>query len=960
MKLATGVLFAAIAIAQTADYTARIKEFTTDPSFLTDLVDHLPASPKVPSPDKILGFIPGEPDRLAKVAEMHNYYRELEKASPRVKTWTAGMSEEGRETLLVAVSSEKNMARLARLKEITARLSDPRKINDEEAKKLIAEGVPVYWATGSIHSPEMGSPTMLIELAYRLAVEETPFIQNIRDNMVVLITPAVEVDGWDRQVDLVSWKRENPTRAAPNLLYWGRYVAHDNNRDGMALSLNLSRIIVKQFLDWHPQVLHDLHESVPFLYTSTGLGPYNAWVDPIVINEWQKLAYHEVEEMTKRGVPGVWTHGFYDGWALNYMFWTANTHNSIGRFYETYGNGGPSTRDRTVTASATTRTWFRPNPPLEKVKWSYRNNINLQQSALLLAMNYTARHGQEFLENFYLKGKRSVEKATREGPAAWVIPANDPRPAQCAELVNLLSAHGVETHLLDKDTDVKGVKLPKSSYVVRMDQPYSRLVDMLLDRQFYSPTDTRPYDDTGWSFGPLRNIQTIRIADPAILEAPMTILAGMARSKGGVTGNAPVYLINHNADNILATLRYRLKNIPMNAAEAGFESGGRRFNAGSFIIPGDREVREQLDYAARDLGIEVFAAEEVPNVPSHKLTAARVALVHTWINTQTEGWFRIALDKSQIPYNYISDQKLREIPDLRARWDVIIFGPTPGTPQRVVNGIPKNGPDPIPWEKSSLTPSFGLSPDQTADIRGGMGLEGLLNVRKFVDAGGIFIWIGPNASIPIDYGLLDGVSIASTRELNAKGSVLSASFDDRKSPIAYGYGDNLSVYFNQAPAFHVSSVAGSSANTGSERRESRPTGRGGVDDPDVIQARPYTAPQPQPPVPPPGEDAPLTEEMRESLRAYLIPEEFRPRIIMRFADEKNLLVSGMLGGGRELARRPSLIDVPRGKGHYLLFANNPMWRHETQGSFFLLFNAFLNAENLHAGAPVRVKPDSQQ
>lgn len=957
VRLLVALICSALFAQNDAQYAEKIKQYTTDPAFLTELVDHLPASAKVPSPDKVIGFIPGEPDKLAKVAEIHRYFHELAAASPRVKTWNIGMSEEGRDTMLIAVGNEKNLARLVRLKEIAAKLADPRKLSEADAKKLIAEGLPIYWATGSIHSPEMGSPTMLMELAYRLAVEETPFIQTIRDNMIVLITPATEVDGWDRQVDLQAWKKENPKRQAPGLIYWGRYVAHDNNRDGMSLSLNLSRIVVKTFLDWHPQVLHDLHESVPYLYTSTGMGPYNAWVDPIVINEWQKLAYHEVEELTKRKVPGVWTQGFYDGWASNYMFWTANTHNSIGRFYETFGNGGAGTRERKLPPATTSRTWFRPNPPLEKVMWSYRNNINLQQSGLLLALNYTARHGKEFLENFYLKSKRSIEKATQEGPAAWVIPANDPRPAAAADLVNLMAAHGIETHILDADTEIKGTKLPKGSYVFRMDQPYSRLADMMLDRQFYSVTDTRPYDDTGWSFGPLHNIETIRITDAAFLKSPMTILMGTARSQGGVTGNGSFYIVNHNADNILATFRYALKDVPMLAAESSFEAGGRKFNAGSFIIQADNDLRTRLNQTGRDLGVPLFATDAMPSVATHKLTAARVALVHTWLSTQTEGWFRIALDKSGIPYEYVSDQKLRETADLKSRWDVIIFGPTPGSSQRVINGLPKNSPDPVPFKKSTLTPSFGLAPDQTDDIRGGMELEGLLNVKKFVEQGGTFIVIGGNSSIPIDYGLIEGVSIAQTRELNAKGSVLQAAFSDRKSPISYGYGEKLAVYFNQSPAFHVG-VAGQQGQN--ETRSGRPTGRGGVNDPDVVQGRPYQAPAPAPAPVAPGEDPPITEEMREFLRPYLASEELRPRVVLRFGGEKELLISGMLAGGRELANRPALIDVTRGKGHYLLFANNPMWRHETQGSFFLLFNAFLNAENLNAGKASRVIPSSAE
>src|SRR5437588_1549134 len=393
-----------------AGYTAKIRQYTTEPYFLTELVDHLPASDTVPTPEKVLGYVIGTPNKLTYTKDIYRYMRALEKASPRVQVFTIGHSEEGRETLLVAVSDEANLQKLDHYKDVTARLADPRKTNESQAKQLIETGLPMYWASGSIHSPETGSPEMLMELAYRLAVEDTPLIQNIRKNSIVLITPASEVDGRDREVDVYNYHRANPGKAAPNLVYWGKYVAHDNNRDGMSMALALSRIMMKTFLDYHPTVLHDLHESVPFLYVSTGMGPYNAWLDPITVDEWQKMAYVEIEELTKRGVPGVWTHGFYDGWAPNYMFYAANGHNSIGRFYETFGGRGADTGDRTVPAAQTTRTWFRPNPPLPKVKWSIRNNINMQQSAILLAMNYTADNRKTFLENFYLKSKRSVDK----------------------------------------------------------------------------------------------------------------------------------------------------------------------------------------------------------------------------------------------------------------------------------------------------------------------------------------------------------------------------------------------------------------------------------------------------------------------------------------------------------------------------------------------------------------------
>lgn len=931
-------------------YTAKIREYTTERFFLTEMVDHLPASDKVPAPDRVLGYVVGAPEKLTYSKDIYRYFRELEKASPRVKVWVMGQTEEGRDMLLAAISDEANIQRLERLKQITGRLADPRTLADDEARRLIAEGAPFYWATGAIHSPETGSPEMLMELAYRLAAGESPLLETIRKNTVVLITPILEVDGRDRQVDLYRYRKTYPDRIAPSLVYWGKYVAHDNNRDGMSLSLALSRHMMRTFLEWHPQVLHDLHESVPFLYTSTGQGPYNAWLDPIVINEWQKLAYHEVEEMTKRGVPGVWTHGFYDGWAANYMFYVANGHNAIGRFYETYGGRGADTLDRTVPPSATTRAWYRPNPPLAKVKWSHRNNINLQQSALLLALHYTARNKNEFLENFWLKSKRSVAKAVNEGPAAWVIPSSDPRPAECADLVNLLRLQGVEVHRLTAEASAGKEKFPASSYVIRMDQPYSRMADMMLDTQYYNVNDTRPYDDTGWSLGALRNVKTARVTDAAILKAPMELLAGPAKPPGGVKGSgAGAWLIHHNAGNTLATLRYKLKDVRMYAAEKPFRAEGREFGAGSFLIPAEgnpADLRERLERAAADLGVEVYASAAMPEGPRHEMAAPRLALVHTWLTTQNEGWFRIALDKLEIPYHYISDHVLRRTPNLREKYDVILFGPAPASAQRILNGLPMTG-GPVPFEKSELTPNLGTAPDQTADMRGGLGLEGVLHLKRFIEEGGLFITIAGNASLAIDFGLVEGVSIVEPPGLRVRGSVVQAEVADRNSPVVYGYADKLAVYFSQAPVFRVG-LAGGMGSGPPAVAGGRPSGRGSATDPDIPQGRPYVAPPPTPQAKP-GEEPPLSEEMREYLRPYLLLP--RPRVVLRFASEKELLVSGMLDGGRELAGRPAVITIPRGKGHVMLFANNPMWRQQTQGSFFLLFNALFHYQHLDIGRP---------
>ena len=978
-----------------ADYTRQIREYTTEPFFSTELVDHLPSSSCVPSPQKFLRHIIGAPNVLDHVEQINAYMRLLEKSTSRVKVLSIGKSEEGREMLAVMVSDEANIRNLDRFKEITERLADPRGLSDAETQKLIAEGKPIYWADGSIHSPETGAPEMLMELAYRIAVEDTPFIQKIRKDSIVMITPVVETDGRDREVDIYMHHVKHPQDPRYPLIWWGHYVAHDNNRDDLGLTLALSRNMLKNFLEWHPTVMHDLHESVPYLYIMTGTGPYNAWLDPIVISEWQRMAYYEIEEMTKRGVIGVWTHGFYDGWAPNYLLSIANGHNSIGRFYETFGNGGADTLVRKLNPPDTNREWFRPNPPLPEVKWSARDNINMQESAILLGMSNVASNKDEFLNNFYLKSKRAVAKAQTEGPAAWVFPADDPRPAEQARLLNLLALQGIEISRLDSEaqisaasqkesTDVKSranenppktgadkdrekdrdkdkdtnkpVKLPKGSYVIRMDQPYSRLADMVLDTQYYSPRDPRSYDDTGWTLGALRNVKTIRVVDTSLLSKPMQKMPTI-QVAGAITGSGGTYLVNHNADNTLATFRYKLAEVPMEAAEAPFEADGVKFNAGTFVIR--NADRAKIEVSAKELGIPVHAVASAPKVATHPLQAPRVALVHNWTNTQNDGWYRVAFDELKIPYTYIADTKLRQTDHLREKFDVIILPPGGGfgggSLSSTIQGIPMRGAA-LPWKNTDEMPNL-VAPglDETDDIRGGLGYTGLANLEQFVRDGGLLIAAQSSSSLPVAAGMTQMVSVNNPQGLIAPGSVLLSTIDDSKSPITYGYADKLYVYFHDGPVLNVG------MNQQNAEANARSSGRGSPSDPDVIQARTYHEPEKAPKRSPREQELYIPEEVRQFSSLLLPPPAEMPRVVLRFAPEKDLVLSGMLVGAKDVAEKPMIVDVPHGKGHVVLFSNNPFWRDETQGSFFLLFNSMFNYDHLDAGrSPANLSDQPKQ
>jgi len=887
-------------------------------------MDNLPYSEDVPTPLDVLGHIAGARDILTYTKDINRYLRALAEASPRVKVFPGGTTEEGRERIFAVVSDEETIRNLDQYKEMNARLADPRTITDEEAKDLIARAKPMYWATGAMHSGETGSPEMLMELAYRLAVDESPFIKTIRDNAIILITPVLEVDGREKMVDLAMAKRKDPKANLPSrLLYWGKYVAHDNNRDNLALSLDLSRHLMETFLDFHPQVLHDLHESASHLYVSTGTGPYNAWVDPILIDEWHMIAYEEVDALTREGVPGVWTHGFYDGWAPNYAFYAANGHNAIGRFYETQGAGDGSTR---VITTRGDRAWYRPNPPLKRTLWSLRNNVNLQGSAIQIAMNYVARNRVKFMENFYLKSKRAVAKAVNEGPAAYVFPGDDPRPAQTARLLDLLRRQGVEIHRADKEIKAGKDTFPAGSFIVRMDQPYSRMADMMLDRQYFNVEDPRPYDDVGWTLGPLYNVKTVRIEDTGILSQPMSRVEKVALS-GGVKklgrGGPAAYLIEHRAENPLASFVFHNAGLKMQAAEKKFEVGKKTFRAGTFLIrkEGHREdLEDVLEEAGRTYGFTAWAVARVPDVPLHPVTVPRVALMHTWQSTQTEGWVRIALDELRIPYDYISVHEVRDDPRLKEKYDVILFGPSTSNALSIVQGV--TGDKPIPWKKTELTPNLGRQ-DETDDMRGGLELEGVLHLRDFIKEGGVFITLTSSSSLPVHFGLAQGVTIKDTPGLWARGGVFQAEVADPSSPIAYGYDKELGVYFNTAPVFALGRARGFRFRSMMGAPGDRVSGRGSKSDPDIPQGRPrdlgkktveeFLKKQKEK-----GEEAP---ERRFAMAAARV----QPRVVLRFVrDEKKLLVSGGLAGGSELAGAPAVVDCKLGEGHVVLFGINPM------------------------------------
>jgi len=887
---------------QDEDFARSVKEWTTRPEFISPLVDHLPKVSGIPSPKDVLGHHIGAPGKLTYHAEAVAYYRALAAKTPRVKVYSIGTTDEGRECVVVAVGSEESIKNIDQYRAYLAQLADPRKLTDEQAREIIAKAKPIYHVMGGLHSAETGPTEMLMELAYRLATEDSPVINQIRDNVIVTITPVAEPDGRDRYVDWyyrykIDEKTEEDSLGGPP--YWGKYIFHDNNRD-----INYSQVTMRTLLDWylqwHPPIMHELHESVPFMYTFSGQAPQNPTLDPILYGELPWFSNFEMTQMIKYGMPGVWTHAFVDMWSPGYLGFMSSNHNGILRMYETFGNAGANTMKRKVDSgeatgggriSPTSREWYRPLPPYKEVVWSMRNNTNYMETGVLSALQLTASFPKVILENFYRKSRNSIESGKRDAPFGYVIPAGQRDMTRVALMVNTLRMQGIEIGRASAEIKVKEGTFAAGSLVIKRDQPYGRLAKILLEKQDFPDQNLRTYDDTGWTMGLMSHAAVKEIADKSILDVSVQPVERLD-VKGTIAGTqSPVaYAIAHYGSNNMITLRYRLRDLTVQAVEQLFKEGDKEFPAGSFIVAvgqDDKNAQARVKTAVEQLGLTAAALSKMPTVPMHELDLPRLAVYSTWGNTQEVGWVRYALDKFEVPFDLIYKDRVRK-GDLRASYDVIVV-PNQGRGGKglVYDLEPKSKP--IAYTKTERFKNLGMY-GESEDITGGMGIAGVAEFEKFINAGGLLVTLGSASFFPPEFGLTRTVDAGRTSpQFYGPGPIVEAEILQSNHPIFFGYSQKtVPVRYANGPLLQVPEAD-----------------RGG-------------------------------------------------QVLMRFPGGDKAVLSGLMKGATEIRNRPAIVDVPVGRGRVLLFSTNPCYRWQNFGEFNMLFNAVLNYNDIKT-APK--KPD---
>jgi hypothetical protein len=891
--------------ADDADFAAFVKKATTKPEFLSPLVDHLPKKAGVPTPKDILGYHIGTEKKLTYVADQQRFFRTLEKALPgRFRTEVVARTEEGRDIMVVYVSSEANIKNLELNRQNLKKIADPRGLTDAQLKQLVATTKPHYHISAGLHSGETNPPEAVMELAYRLAASDEPYIQKIRDNVIVSITGVTDVDGRDRYVDwYYAYKIDEAYDGGENYggpPYWGKYVFHDNNRD-INYGVDSLRAHLNWYLNWVPPIWHDVHEAQTLLYTFSGQPPQNANLDPILYTELPFFATYEVNKLTSYGMPGVWHFGFVDMWSPGYLGFAAANHNGMLRMYEVFNQGGANTKKARLQGGQTTRQWYRPNPaPVGEVDWSIRNSINYAQTGLLTALELTSTFPAMVVENFYKKSSNAVKKGADKPPHAFVIPAGQRDQTQVDRVANLIRRQAIEVHRATAEIKVKDGTFPAGSYIVKLNQPYGPLAKTLLEKQTYPDPALTTYDDSAWTMGMANNIEVKTIEDKTILDAAAQLLTAEVTTAGAVTGTGAVTVVKHNGSLNLITLRYRLKDVAFKGAKAAFKIGDVEYPAGSFIIEsaGDRVKKE-----VESLGLVATAAAAAPSVETTNVDLPRIAMYTTWANTEKVGWVRLAFDRWEIPFDLIHKDHVQAGANLRSKYDVIVMPHQTQNGKSIVYEQPKLS-KPLPYKKSDKFKSMGFYAE-TDDVRGGMGLAGAAELQKFVEDGGVLMTMGVASYFPAEFGVAKGVDAqAPATGFYAPGPYVNSEILLPNHPVMFGYsGKTLPVRYAGGP---------------------------------LLQAGP-----------PPG-----AEQF-----AGTSPD--RPQVIARFTGGEAGVLSGLMRNPDQTRNRPMVVDAPTGKGRVIMFANNPIYRWQTFGEHGMVFNGLLYWNDIPPAAPPKPTATAQ-
>ena len=762
------------------------------------LAPQAPAATSVPAPESVLGFVPGEDRKLADWSQVLAYLRALDAASDRVSVEEVGQTTQGRPFVMATVTSGANHARLEEIRHANARLADPRGLGDDEAERLVRQGKAIVAMAYSIHSTEVGGTLAALKLLHRLAASDDARIRAMLDEVVLLVIPSHNPDG----TELVThWYRQQlgtPFEGSSPPVLYHPYVGHDNNRDWYTFTQAETRATVRALYQrWHPQIVHDVHQMGARgarLFVPPYTDPWEPNVDPALTAAVGALGSHVASRLLTEGRTGIVTGALFDAWTPARAY--AHTHGGVRILSETASARIASpleVRSEELEGRASEYDARRPSAnfpaPWPGGTWRLSDIVDTQLRASLAVLEHAAQNREHWLRTALAVNRRA---SARREPFAFVIPPEPRDAAALARLVDVLRTGEVELLQARKAFGADGRRYAAGALVVRMQQPASAFAKMLLERQAYPDLrdypggpPRQPYDVTAHTLPLLFGVDVDAVKAP--FDAELAPLADALLPKGRIEGRGPRLALGHASGELVALSRLLAAGVPVRWTLDPVEEGGRRFPAGTLVLPAS--ARRKLEPIAAELGIVARGLRAEPR--SLALRTPRVGLYRSWVPSMDEGWTRYVFEKEMaVAYQPLVDKEVRA-GRLAERFDAIV----------------------LPDQTAAALRDGHAKGSMPEEYTGGLGDAGAAALRAFVEAGGTLVTLDSASAYAIEALSLpvkNALAGVDSKSFYCPGSILRVSADTGR-PIAHGLPAELPIWFEGSPAFETTGAAASLA-----------------------------------------------------------------------------------------------------------------------------------------------------
>ena len=820
---------------------------------------------EVPTPISVLGHNPGDDFYLADYEDTVRYFHALVASSDRIKMFTVGKTTQGKDIEIAVISSPQNLAKLDEYKQIAGRLAHATNLNDDQAKDLARTSKVIVHIDGGLHADEVAGPQHTMALAYKLlSAQNDPQIDAILDQVILVLWPTLNPDGQDL---VVHWYRQNvgtKYEVSPMPWLYQEYVGHDNNRDGYMMNMKEEQVVVKTQLEYSPEIFYCQHQTAPFparIWIPPFSDPISSNISPLVRSWLNLIGANMTAYLDAHNMPGSISESRFDNWYAGFTDWAHVFRNEISFFTETalYEYATPhfyTVRDFPKNFQDL-RALSMYSTPWEGGWWRLKDAVDYMVGGSMSVLDIAAKNRETLLYNRYQAARDNIQHFSKEPPFAYVISDKQADTPEAGLLAQKMIDNGLDVYASKNGFKVNGVSYPTGSWVIPMDQPFSALAKELFERQHYpdalengtAKAVDLPYDVTGWTLPLQMGVSVDAVSDPLPPEqrALMAKIDKVDLPESSVDGTGTIFVVSHKAN-----ASFQLVNAALQAgASVSLAQDPVKTAAGTeigaFLIGG--VSRSAIADFAKKYAVSAAAV----SAPAHTLSIkkARVGLYRPWAPSIDEGWTRWILENYGFEPKSIYNADMRSA-DLHSRYDVIIL------------------PD---MSSKQLTDGFGIGvvPGQYA---GGIGDDGLENLREFTRSGGTLLALNRTASglIPLmSLPVENAIEGAKSDKFFCSGALLRVETEHAEMPANYGVSDAPVVMFQNGPAFQ----------------------------------------------PLPG---------------------FHGVALARYPKETNPLESGLLLHPEAIEGKAAAMELAYGKGRIVLFGFKPQFRGQSHATYKYLFN----------------------